>query len=147
MSRYVNRLKSKKDKKNLTFWAGFLEALRIYGLSPSILGYYLRVFAENPELVTLVQEKRVSDRLFRLLARPKLRPYLPELLRNLRAGADQEEVYQKAKGILAELRPRPQERGYKYLLKARNLLGEEGLREYLAYLEEKSRGREAPRGN
>lgn len=134
-SRYVNRLKAQGNKGDLPFWAGFLEALRIYGLTPSMVSYYLRIFQEHPDLFLLAKEKRIPDTLLRTLVRSKMRPYLPELIHSLRNGASPDEVERRAKEILASLRPTPQERAYAYLYRARRLLGDEGVRQYLAHME------------
>lgn len=88
----INRARGKNRPEELASQAVFLRALGLYGIGTRTLGYYLRVFLQAPELYELAQEKRLSDRLFRFLARPQVRshPLYPGYIREIRMGIGNE---------------------------------------------------------
>lgn len=89
----VNQARGKGLAEELASLAVFLRALGLYGIGTRTLGYYLRVFLQAPELYELAQQKRLSDRLFRVLARPVVRshPLYPGYIREVRMGIASEE--------------------------------------------------------
>lgn len=141
-SEWVNFLRNRGDKGELALWLSLLEALEAYNLTAPQVVYYVRALEEIPELFPLLEERRISEKAFRILANRRLRPYLGELLEVVRGGKGEKELQKKAKEIRRRLGEGAEEKAYKLLLKAYRLAGDPDiLHSYLEHLARERTGK------
>lgn len=125
----INQAKARKQEEVIGSHAMFLQAIKLYGISSPVLAYYVRVFLEIPELYTLALEKKLSDRLFRLLATPQVRnhPLFPQYLEEARLGiTPRQALYERIRKETAPPPPSPEERAFALLRRAMRTLKDPG---------------------
>ncbi len=125
----IARHQAKKTMDKLAGYVVIIKALAHYGLTPAKALYYVRAFGAQPALLELARTGKVSERLLRLLAKPKVwsHPLFPNLLEKLRAGVSEDEVRSFVKGLLRQ----EGEEGYRKLVQS--------LKRHLASLPEEER--------
>lgn len=117
----VNSARFHKREEIFGSHAIFLQVLKLYGLSSQALAYYVRVFMEMPELYALALEKKIPERLFRLLASPQVRnhPLFPQYLEEVRLGITPvQALEQRIRRETAPPPPSPEERAFALLRRA-----------------------------
>jgi len=114
----INRHRAKKLFAQLASYAIVLKALAYYGISAARATYYVRAFNRQPVLLELVRTGRVSERLFRQLAKPRVlaHPLFPNLIERVREGASEEEALAMVKEMERE-EASEGDRAYRYWLK------------------------------
>jgi ParB-like chromosome segregation protein Spo0J len=114
----INRHRAKKLFAQLASYAVVLKALAYYGISAARATYYVRVFNRQPDLLELVRAGKVSERLFRQLAKPRVlaHPLFPNLIDQIRKGVSEEEVLAMVKEVDRE-EGSGEDRAYRHWLK------------------------------
>jgi ParB-like chromosome segregation protein Spo0J len=114
----INRQRAKKLFAQLASYAVVLKALAYYGISAARATYYVRVFNRQPDLLELVRAGKVSERLFRQLAKPRVlaHPLFPNLIDQIRKGVSEEEVLAMVREMDRE-EASEEDRAYRHWLK------------------------------
>ena len=118
----IHKATAKKDNAFLVAHAVTLKALGVMGLRPSLAAHYFQVFVQEPRLFDLVRKGAVSERVFRLLASPRVRghPQYQSFLSEVEGGIhDEESFLRRIKDIVEPSTPERMEQvAYRSLKRA-----------------------------